>query len=141
MTFAEFVSKHYREEPGRAVSLESITRHFYESNPLASFDYPPAAIKMFLKSRFPIGTIRNEAHCGNLAGDDSILVCDRALVVFGGELLPRDLRPDEFALYGRATRHFKRQVTTLTRTEQTARGWGRVTLSRADWLATLKTDY
>jgi hypothetical protein len=139
MTFPEFVSKHYREEPGRAVPLLSVIRKFYADDPQASFDWPPAAIKRFLESKFPVGTFNCEAYCGNLAGPDSILVCDRALIVFGGELLPRDITPDEFEFYGRATRHFKSRTKTLSRDEMGVRGWGKRILSRAQRLT--KADY
>ncbi len=141
MTFPEFLGKHYREEPGRAVSLKSILRAFYESDSLASFDYPPDAIRRYLESKHPVGTFNREAHCGNLAGDDSVLVCERDLVVCEGELLPRYLTRDEMEMVGRATRHVnKRQVTTLTRNERSSRGWDKRTLSRAQWLATQKTE-
>ena len=139
MTFAEFIDKLYREEPGRAVSLESVTRRFYESDSLASFDYPPDAIRRYLETRFPVGNLNHETFVGNLTGADARIVAERDLVVNGGDLLPRDITPDEFELYGRQTRHFKRSVKTLSRNEIGARGWGKRILSRAQRLT--KADY
>jgi hypothetical protein len=137
--FAAFLKQHYHAEPGRAVPLLSVIRRFYESDSLASFDWPPAAIRRYLESKFPVGTFNCGAHIGNLAGDDSILVCDRALVVNGGDLLPRDIAPDEFELYARATRYVKVRTKALTRNEMAARGWNKRTLSRAQQLTS--ADY
>src|ERR1041385_3913332 len=123
MTFPEFIGKNYQQEPGRAVSLKSIIREFYQSDALASFDFPPDRIRRYLESRFPVGNLYHETFVGNLTGADSRIVAERDLVVFGGDLLPRDLRPDEFDFYGCETRRTKkRQVTTLSRNEISARG-------------------
>jgi len=137
--FAAFLKQHYREEPGRAVPLLSVIKKFYESDSLASFDWPPAAIRRYLETRFPVGNLNHETFVGNLTGADARIVAERDLVVNGGDLLPRDITPDEFELYGGQTRHFKRSVKTLSRNEIGARGWGKRTLSRAQRLT--KADY
>ena len=144
MTFPEFLEAHYKPEPGCAVLLGSIIRHFYESDTLASFDNPPDKIRLYLESRFPVGTFNREAHCGNVSGHDSILVSDRALVINGGELLPRDLTRDEMDLLRRETGRIKlsaNSLKTLTRNQMTVRGWGRRTVSRAESIRSMKTDY
>lgn len=135
MTFAKFLGNNYQQEPGRAVSLESISRRFYESDSLASFDYPPAAIRRYLESHFPVGNLNHETFVGNLTGADARIVAERDLVVNGGDLLPRDLRRDEFVMY----KAHKSNVTVLTRNQVSVRGWGKRGLSRAQLLT--KAEY
>jgi hypothetical protein len=133
MTFAEFIDKHYHPEPGRAVPLLSIIRAFYSVASVEDqFDWPPAAIKKFLQTRHPVGNLYHETFVGNLTGDDARIVAERDLVVFGGDLLPRDLHAEEFRLY----RAHKSDATTLTRNQVEVRGWNKRTLSRAQQLQT-----
>ena len=68
MTFPEFLDTHYTPEPGCAVSLASITRHFYESDPQASFDNPPDTIRRILETRFPVGSLNHQTCVGNIRG-------------------------------------------------------------------------
>src|SRR5260221_4173279 len=136
--FAEFLKQHFREEPGSAVKLVNVTRQFYrESDPLASFDFPPDRIRGFLESRFPVATVNHQVCVGNLAGPDSFLVSDRPLVIAFNQLMPRDLKPDE---YPRArSDHSRPTVHTLSPNEMRARGWDQIIFSRAERMASLRT--
>jgi hypothetical protein len=135
MTFAEFLDRRYKPEPGAAVSLASITQLFYESYSLASFDFPPNAIRRYLESRFPVASLDHETHVGNLTGPGSQIVSDLPLVAAFGQLMPRDLQPDEFP--HRAGESNPR-ITTLSRNQMSARGWGKIHFSRAEIMASMK---
>lgn len=120
----EFLNAHYCA--GRAVPLASLERRF-------------PGIRTFLDARFPTGMVRGVEHAANLTGQDSIHVDSRELVASFGELLPRDLTPHEMESVARSTQNVK-PSGVLTRNQMSVRGWDRRPVSRAQWLATMKTD-
>lgn len=135
MTFPEFIDRHYKSEPGAAVSLAAITKRFYETGD--SFDWPPDRIRRHLEAAgFPVATLNLETHVGNLEGPDSFVASEIELVAEFNQLLPRDLQPDECPRgLSDATRARNR---TLTRNEMSARGWGQRIRSRAEIVASMK---
>jgi hypothetical protein len=131
-----FLTDRFTAAPGCAVPIASIVTHFNADNP--GSEISPDAIRGYLESRFPIGIFLNATMVGNLKGEGSIIAADRELVVdISGELLPRDIRPDEFEWYIRQTK-YRPRTRTLSRTQMTVRGWNRRVLSRAQRMAGMK---
>src|SRR5260221_33977 len=97
MTFNKFLDDHYKPEPGTAVSLASLTKHFYETGD--SFSWPPDRIRRHLETRFPVGSLNAQTCVGNIRGPiENFQESDRGLVHYLGMLVPRDYRPDEFPI-------------------------------------------
>jgi hypothetical protein len=123
MLIQEFIQKHYRRDPGRAVPISTIVRAVRDAEP----DIPGDAIRRYLETRFVTGSVDGERCVANLTGAGRIVVAERELVCEHGELLPRDLTEDEFAFVIPHTSSKR----TLTKNQMGARGWGKVILSRA----------
>ncbi len=136
MRFPDFLDRNYRPEPGAAVALASVVRHYYESCAVQQqFDWQPPRIADFLRSKFPVGLWNFATTIGNLRGRDTIVISDLPLVVFQGHLLPRDLREDEWPI---RPGDYQPTERTLTRNEMSARGWDRIVHSRAEIMAHLR---